>query len=120
MEPRQTRSTAYAGTVESVMGAVRPLDPPPAWQPTYEQQLSSLSQLQASALALARAVRANNAQAIPALLHRFDAAAVSTQTVAAQKREIAAVKAYNARITRLVKLAGAVEKERSRLEKRYR
>jgi hypothetical protein len=112
--------TAYAGTVGSVIETIRPLEPPPAWQPTYEQQFQSLSQLQASALALARAVRANNAQAIPALLHQFDAAAVSNQTVAAQEHEIAAVKAYNGRITRLVRLARAVEKERSRLEKRYR
>ncbi len=112
--------TVYARTVASVIETVHPLDPPPAWQPTYAQQLASLSQLRGSALALAQAVRANNAQAIPALLHRFDAAAVSNQTVAAQKREIAAVEAYNARITRLVQLARSVEKERTRLEKRYR
>jgi hypothetical protein len=112
--------TTYAGTVGSVLATVRPLEAPPVWQPTYRQQVSALLQLQSSALALARAVRGNDARAIPGLLKRFDAAAISNQTVAAQKREIAAVKAYNARIQGLVVLARSVEKERGRLEKRYR
>jgi hypothetical protein len=110
----------YARTIGSVMEKVRPLEPPPVWQPTYRQQLSSLAQLQSSALALANAVSANNARAIPSLLQRFDAAATSNQTVAAQKREIAAVTAYNGRINNLVRLARSVEKERRRLEQRYR
>jgi predicted component of type VI protein secretion system len=112
--------TAYAGTVASVTAAVRPLDPPPVWQPTYRQQLFALTHLQASALALASAVRRNDATAIPGLLRGFDAAAISTQTVAAQKREIAAVKAYNGRIETLARLARSVATERARLEKRYR
>jgi hypothetical protein len=112
--------TAYVGKVGSVIETMHPLDPPPVWQPTYRQQLSSLSRLRSSALALASAVRANNAQAIPSLLQRFDAAAISNQTIAAQKREIAAVKAYNGRIEGLVRLARSVETERRRLEKRYR
>jgi hypothetical protein len=112
--------TTYAGIVGSVLATVRPLDPPPVWQPTYRQQLVALTQLQSSALALATAVRGNDAEAIPRLLQRFDAAAISNQTVAAQKREIAAVKAYNARIQGLVRLARNVETERGRLEKRYR
>jgi hypothetical protein len=112
--------TTYAGTVGSVLAMVRPLDAPPVWQPTYRQQISALLQLRSSALALARAVRGNDARAIPGLLKRFDAAAISNQTVAAQKREIAAVKAYNGRIQGLVRLARSVEAERGRLEKRYR
>jgi len=111
--------TVYAGKVGSVIEGMRPLDPPPVWQPTYRQQLSSLSQLQSSAVALASAVRANNARAIPSLLQRFDEAAISNQSVAAQKAEIAAVKAYNGRVDRLVRLARSVELERRRLEQRY-
>jgi hypothetical protein len=111
--------TTYARTIGSVMAIVRPLDPPPVWQPTYRQQLFALTQLRSSALALAGAVRGNDAPAIPRLLQRFDAAAISNQTVAAQKRDIAAVKAYNARVQGLVGLARSVEAERGRLEKRY-
>lgn len=110
----------YAATVGAVMGGVGALEPPPVWRPTVEQQLASLTGLRSSALALASAVRANRAQAIPALLQQFDKAAISNQTIAAQKREIAAVKAYNARIDNLLKLGRKVENERRRLEKRYR
>lgn len=111
---------SYAATVGAVMSGVRALDPPPVWRATYEEQLASLDGLRSSSLALARAVRANQAQAIPPLLRRFDEAAISNQTIAAQKREIAAVKAYNARIDNLLKLGRKAENERRRLEKRYR
>ena len=111
---------SYASTVGAVLGGLQGLDPPPVWRPTYEQQLTSLRGLRSSALALASAVRANHAQAIPALLEQFDKAAISNQTIAAQKREIAAVKAYNARIDKLLKLGRKVENERRRLERQYR
>jgi hypothetical protein len=111
---------AFARTLDSVIAAIRPLDPPPVWQPTYAQQLASLTQMRGSALALAAAVRANNGAVIPRLLERFDAAAVSNQSVASQKREIAAVKAYNARINAVYRLAQRVQRERTRLEKRYK
>jgi hypothetical protein len=112
--------TAYAGTLESVLAAVRPLRPPPVWAPTYTQQVASLRELRSSALALAGAIRANDTAAIPPLLHDFDAAAVSNQSVAAQKRAIGAVTAYNARISALSRLARAVEHERKRLEQKYK
>lgn len=117
---KATELVSYAATVDEVFVTLQSLDPPPVWRPTYELQLTALAGLRSSALALARAVRANQAQAIPALLQQFDKAAISNQTIAAQKREIAAVKAYNKRIDNLVKLARRIEKERQRLEKRYR
>lgn len=110
----------YALTLDEVVAVLRTLDPPPVWQPTYAQQLSSLTHMRRSALALAAAIRANDSAVIPQLLQQFDAAAVSSQSIAAQKGEIAAVKAYNARVNALIRLAQRVQGERNRLEKRYR
>ena len=112
--------TSYAGTLGWVLAAVRPLRPPPVWQPTYAQQVSSLKALQRSALALAAAIRAKNAASIPQLLHDFDAAAVSNQSLGAQQQAIAAVKDYDGRINALSRLARAVEHERKRLEAKYK
>lgn len=110
----------YAATLDGVRQALRPLRPPPVWQPTYAQQVSSLTSLRSSAVALADAIRAKDAAAIPKLLHDFDAAAVSSQSLTAQKRAIGAVNAYDARIGALSRLAHAVERERNRLEQTYK
>jgi hypothetical protein len=49
------------------------------------------------------------------LLVDFDKAAASTQTIAAQKAHIAAVKAYDGQTSRLATLLRAAEEERLRL-----
>jgi hypothetical protein len=110
----------YAHTLDSVIATIHALDPPAVWRPTYTQQLASLTQMRVSAIALAAAVHANNATAIPNLLQKFDAAAVSNQSFPAQKRAIAAVKAYDARINALGRLAQRVQSERLRLERRFK
>ena len=116
---KATALETYAATLESVIGNVRALHPPPVWEPGYGAQLSALGQLRSSGLALAQAIRANRAGAIPTLLHRFDLAAVADQSVAVQKREVAAVQAYDARITALRALARKIELERVRLQRAY-
>ncbi|HEY6961295.1 MAG TPA: hypothetical protein VI408_05325 [Gaiellaceae bacterium] len=111
---------AYAATLGSVRAALARLDPPDVWKPTFRQQLSSLSQLQQASLALAGAIGKNDTAAIPTLLERFDAAAVANQSVAAQKRQIAAVKAYDGKIRRIIRLAQRVQLERVALQKRFK
>lgn len=110
---------AYAGTLANVATSLRSLDPPPVWRPTYEQQLASLADLRSASSALAAAIRANSAAAVPHLLERFDAAAVENRSVGAQKREIAAVTRYNRRIHAIARLAKRVQLERVALQKRY-
>jgi hypothetical protein len=110
----------YASAASGVIAKLKTLDPPPVWNPTWAAELSALEQLRTSALALAAGIRSNDAKAIPQLLEHFDAAAVSNQSTAAQKREIAAVKAYDARVKALVKLATAVQIERTRLQTKYK
>jgi hypothetical protein len=107
----------YSTTLDAAIAAIKPLEPPPVWRPVYATELGALQALESSASALARAIRANDANAVPKLLHRFDAAAVAGQSSAAQKRQIAAVKAYDARIRKIATLARNVEKERVRLQR---
>jgi hypothetical protein len=110
---------AYAATVDHIAANLRRLTPPDVWRPAYETQLGSLTALHDSARALAHALRASRARDIPALLRRFDVAAVANQSIAAQKRQIAAVARYDARIKTLVSLAREVQTERARLQRAY-
>jgi hypothetical protein len=112
--------TAFALTIDGVIPKVESLSPPAVWKPAWADQLTSLRQLRSAALALAAAIHANDAAAVPALLVRFDRAAVSNQTTAAQKREIAAVKAYDAQLQGLVQLAKSIQLERARLQAKYK
>jgi hypothetical protein len=109
----------YSTTVAGVVAKVEQLQPPPVWQPGYTAQLASLRQLHAIALELADAIRANRAAALPALLNRFDRAAVATRTTAAQRSQRAAVVAYNARINSLVTLSRKINAEEQRLQRLY-
>jgi hypothetical protein len=53
---------------------------------------------------------------LPELLQRFNRAAVSNQSLAAQRAQIAAVRAYDERIRALDKLAIRVHREQVRLQ----
>ncbi len=108
---------SYARTLDAAIAAIKPLEPPPVWRPVYTTELGALSELRTSASALADAIRKNQANAVPTLLQRFDAAAVAGQSTAAQRRQIAAVKAYDARIRKIATLARDVEQERARLQR---
>ena len=110
---------AYAATAAQVIAALRPLAPPPVWRSTYSAELSSVTRMRSAALALAQAIRANDSAAVPPLLEAFDRAALANATTSAQKRVIADVKAYDARVRAVSKLAQRVNLERARLERRY-
>ena len=109
----------YAALVDNAIGKLRLLHPPAVWQPGYTTQLVSLQALRSSALALAGAINAKQAAAVPGLLERFDQAAVSDDSTPAQKAERAAVVAYNGRISALVTLSRKINAERARLQGVY-
>jgi hypothetical protein len=92
------------------------LDPPALSRPQFVTQIKTLERMQASAGKLADAL-AGGSSDIGTLLQAFDKAAGGNQSVAAQKAQIAAIKAYDARAARLDKLARAVELERTRLDR---
>lgn len=106
---------AYATRLRAVVERLKQLSAPPATKPTLEAQTTTLEHVRSAAVALADALEAKQSTKVPALLHRLDAASVGNRTLVAQRAEIAAIKAYDARIRSLTALATAIGKERLRL-----
>jgi hypothetical protein len=116
-EEKAAALRTYATGVGNAIGELHTLHPPDVWRPTYTAQLSALEQLHTTALALAAAIAGGKAAAVPGLLSRFDEAAASGQSLAAQRAQIAAVDAYNSRVQSVSVLAERVERERNRLQR---
>jgi hypothetical protein len=108
---------AYAGALAGPIDALVALDPPPVSLPVRDSELRTLDRLQATARAIATALRRHRDARLPALERRFAVAATSSSSTAAQEARIAAVKAYNARVRRLSRLAVSVARERAYLAK---
>lgn len=106
---------AYAARLGTVVERLEQLRAPPATKPTLVAQATTLEHVRSAAVALADALEAKQTAKVPALLHRLDVASVGNRTLVAQRAEIAAIKAYNARIRSLTALATAIGKERLRL-----
>jgi hypothetical protein len=104
----------YQRELADVVRRLRRLVPPPVSRPQYVTEVGTLRRMSADAGRLARALTAG-APDVRSLLVAFDTAAEGTQTVAAQRAEIAAIRAYNARVSRLSLLAQKVEAERLKL-----
>ena len=109
---------AYADALAGVLRKLRALEAPPAFVPTLESQRRTLGQVRATALSLAEGLRANRRTGLPALIQRFTNAGLASRSLAAQKARIAAITAYNNRITALDRLARQIDLERVRLQKR--
>lgn len=106
----------FEATLDSVRTRLRRLYAPSVSRPEYESELRALKGMSASAGKLAQALTGGPHGNVQQLLTEFDRAAASTQTIAAQKAQIAAVKAYDAEQTKLSKLTQAAELERLRLQ----
>jgi hypothetical protein len=107
---------AYSAELGRVLRRLRPLRPPPVSAPAFESQVTTLERTRASTSALARALREKRSEDLPELLRRFDRAAVSNQSLAAQRARIQAVRAYNARVRGLDTLVIRMQRERLRLQ----
>ncbi len=110
-----TALDSYSARLEDVVARLRPLTPPPSSRRVWPQQIDTLERVRASAQALPDALRAGRAEAIPKRLRAFDLAALSNQSIEAQRTRIAAVVAYNNRIKRLNTLAAGIAREENRL-----
>jgi hypothetical protein len=111
--------TRYETELDSLSRMLERLSPPPVARPQYETEVNALSSMETSAGALAHALVSASSD-IPARLATFDRAAGATDTVPAQRAEIAAVKAYDARIAKLNELAAQVASQRLALEQSLR
>ena len=105
----------FQHAVDGVVAHLRGLQPPPVSHPQYQTQLASLQGMSSSAGRLASVLVAGQQGSIAHLLTEFDQAASINQTTAAQKAQIAAVRAYDGESARLKQLSQAAEEERLRL-----
>jgi hypothetical protein len=105
----------FEATVNGILASVRKLDPPVVSVPQDRIEVHSLEGMSATAGQLAAALARGGGQNTSGLLAQFDRAAGSTRTRAAQQAQANAVRAYDARIAQLNKLAEAASRERARL-----
>jgi hypothetical protein len=107
---------AYEEVLYQTIVRLRKLDPPALSRPQLVTQVKTLERMQSTAGKLADALVSGSSNIRP-LLQAFDRAAAGTRSVAAQRAQIAAIKAYDARAAKLDQLAKAVELERTRLDR---
>ena len=105
----------YRIELESLARTLGSLSAPPVAKPEYEAELKALAAMNASAGQLAQSLRSASGTVTSKLL-AFDRAAVQTESVPAQRAEIAAVKSYDARVARLNTLAQQIASVRLKLE----
>lgn len=108
---------AYAADISRVLVRLRSVEAPAAFLPTLQTQRTTLGRVRATAIQLADGLRKNRRAALPTLIQQFTNAGLAGQGLAAQRARIAAIKAYNERITALYALARRVNSERLRVDK---
>ncbi len=107
----------YAQSASDVAARLRALDPPPAMAPALETEIATLARIDSSAVALAAALRHGKQADVNRLNRAFAEASRSGNSLSAQRAEIAAVKAYDARVRAIGKLALRVDRERAQLQR---
>jgi hypothetical protein len=108
----------YLLEVAKVLAGLRGLRPPPAMAPAYRTQVATLGRVRATGTALVVALERKQYARVAALDRSFQQAASASTSLAAQRAQIAAVKAYNARVQAVGSLALRVDGERARLQKK--
>ena len=106
---------AYARALELVLKRLRAIRPPPLMAPAYEAQVRTFEETRVAGNALARELRTKTRARAPLLTRRLAEAERIAAGVAAQRAEIAAIKAYNARVKAISTMQTQVQSEVSRL-----
>jgi hypothetical protein len=106
---------AYDRTLAVVVGRLRALRPPPVSAPVRTTELRTLERVRAAATALAKALRAKRASAVPGLVHDLEVAGAGNASIASQRARIAAIRAYNRRVDSLATLTARIDRERARV-----
>ena len=107
----------YRARLAQPIERLRAIDAPPLLEPVRTAQLTTLTRLRSRGADLAAALRKRRAREVARLVQAFQAAARTGDTVAAQRARIAAVRAYNARVAHVSRLAALVQRERDRLDR---
>lgn len=107
---------AYDAAIAIVERRLGGLRPPAVMQPALATQRRTLAATRRAGGQLAIALRKPNRADVPVISRRFTLAARGAVSVAAQKLQVAAVKAYNARVRAIGAIQGQVQVELLRLQ----
>jgi hypothetical protein len=107
--------SVYSNALDAPLASLASLHPSSVLRPAYDTQVQRLQRLRKGAVALAAALRSGKRTAAAAAVVAFEQAARTGNDVAAQKAQIAAVKAYNAKVARIEALTGRVRAQLSAL-----
>lgn len=107
----------YDKSLGRVVQKLRALRPPAVMAPAYRAEMRTVEATRAAGATLAAELRKQNRSKVPELSRALTKAARLSQSVAAQKAEIAAVKAYDARVQQIGKAQGKVQAEVGRLQR---
>jgi len=108
---------AYDRVVALALRGLRTLRPPPVMAPAYRTQVQTLAATDLAGAALAQGLRKQNRAGVPQLSRRFTEASRLSGSIAAQRAEIAAIKAYDARVRTIGNVQARIQREVSRLQR---
>lgn len=107
---------AYDRAIAVVIARLRNLQPPLSLAPTYRAQLRGLEDAAAAGSRLASQLRKPVRASVAELGRRFTLASRGAQTLAAQRAEIAAIRAYNRRARAISATSADIQRELARLQ----
>ena len=108
--------TAFDAQLLAVDARLRRLEPPRAFAPAYHAQRRAFADIVAAGDRLAAELRTTRATNVAATNRRFTVALREAESLAAQRAQIAAVRAYNARVVSLRTAGDRVQAELQRLQ----
>lgn len=108
---------AYTGALAVVLERLARLRPPAVLTPSYNAQIRAFRAIRASGRQLAAELRKANRRDVATLGRRFELSSRIAQDTAAQRAEIAAVKAYNARARAIGTTSALVQEELAKLQR---
>lgn len=107
----------YDRVLAVIAHGLRMLRPPPVIAPADSAELRTLEATMKAGAALSQELRKQNNHGVPALSRRFTEASRLSGSVGAQSAEIAAIKAYNARVVAIRTLESQIRLELTRLQR---
>ena len=105
----------FKTTVDAIRGRLERLRPPAVSRPGYRAQLAALAGMSVDAGRLATALDSGGQGDVQQLLTDFDRAALSIQSTAVQKAQIASIRAYDSQSEKVAALSTQIDRERQRL-----
>jgi hypothetical protein len=107
----------YDAALTGTLAQLRTLHPPAVIAPAFATELHTLEATTSAGAALSKALRDPTSKEVPTAGTRFTEASRLSGTVAAQEAEVAAVKAYNARVRSIATIESRIRTEIVRLQR---